>query len=80
MVAGGGDSGCNATNDPAGETEASDGLYDYFWKRPIAKRVPVKQLERVLELYRETYPDFNVRHFHEKLRSEHDIALSYTAG
>jgi hypothetical protein len=32
----------------------------------------------VLELYREKYFDFNVRHFHEKLTEEHGIQLSYT--
>jgi len=35
-------------------------------------------LERVLELYREKYFDFNLRHFHEKLASEHPIGLSYS--
>jgi hypothetical protein len=43
-----------------------------------AKKVPLKTVEKVLELYREKYFDFNVRHFHEKLREEHDIQLSYT--
>jgi len=55
-----------------------DGLYDHRHHRPSPKRVPVKQLEKVLELYREKYSDFNVRHFHEKLREEHDIHYSYT--
>lgn len=55
-----------------------DGLYDHRWKRPSPKRVPVKQLERVLELYREKYSDFNVRHFHEKLAEEHGIHYSYS--
>jgi hypothetical protein len=32
----------------------------------------------VLRLYRETYFDLNMRHFHEKLREEHGIQLSYT--
>jgi hypothetical protein len=40
--------------------------------------VPLQQAERVLALYREKYFDFNVRHFHEKLREQHGIALSYT--
>ena len=35
-------------------------------------------MERVLELYREKYFDLNLRHFHEKLRGEHQIALSYS--
>jgi len=55
-----------------------DGLYDHRWKRPSPKRVAVKELEKVLELYREKYSDFNVRHFHEKLAEEHDIHYSYT--
>src|ERR1019366_10087326 len=32
----------------------------------------------VLALYQEKYFDFNVQHFHEKLREEHSIQLSYT--
>src|ERR1035437_624832 len=32
----------------------------------------------VLGLYRERYFDLNVQHFHEKLRQEHGIGLSYT--
>jgi hypothetical protein len=32
----------------------------------------------VLTLYREQYFDFNVCHFHEKLKAEHSIDLSYT--
>jgi hypothetical protein len=35
-------------------------------------------VERVLGLYREKYFDLNVRHFHEKLKSEHQIDLSYS--
>jgi len=46
--------------------------------RPSEKRVPLATVERVLELYREKYFDFNVRHFHEKLREEHGIGLSYS--
>src|SRR5438552_8669843 len=55
-----------------------DGLYDHRHQRPSPKRVPVKELEKILELYREKYSDFNVRHFHEKLREEHGIRYSYT--
>jgi hypothetical protein len=35
-------------------------------------------VESVLGLYREQYFDLNVRHFHEKLNSEHQIDLSYS--
>jgi len=36
------------------------------------------RLEQVLRLYRERYHDFNVQHFHEKLREEHGLHYSYT--
>jgi transposase len=55
-----------------------DGLYDYRKGQPSPKRIPLETLEKVLGLYREQYFDFNVRHFHEKLREEHGIGLSYT--
>lgn len=54
------------------------GLFDRRRGRPSPKRVPVATVERVLELYRERYFDLNVRHFHEKLSSEHQIGLSYS--
>ena len=41
-------------------------------------RVPMATVEEVLRLYQETYYDLNMRHFHEKLRDEHGIELSYT--
>ena len=55
-----------------------DGLYDRRKRRPSPKRVPMEDVERVLQLYREKYFDFNVRHFHEKLVEEYGIHLSYT--
>jgi len=54
------------------------GLFDRRRGRPSVKRVPPAVIERVLALYRDRYFDFNVRHFHEKLRSEHQIELSYS--
>jgi hypothetical protein len=42
------------------------------------KRVAVATVEKVLALYREKYFDLNVRHFHEKLRVQHAMDLSYT--
>jgi hypothetical protein len=38
----------------------------------------VEVLEKVLQLCREMYFDFNVQHFHEKLKKEHGIQPSYT--
>lgn len=55
-----------------------DGLLDRRTQRPSPKRVAIEIVEQVLELYRERYFDFNVKHFHEKLRDEHGIDLSYT--
>lgn len=55
-----------------------NGLYDRRRARPSARRVKVKIVEQVLALYRERYFDFSVRHFHEKLREEHHLELSYT--
>ena len=55
-----------------------DGLFDRRRGQPSPKRVPLATVEQVLALYREQYFDFNVRHFHEKLREQHGIELSYT--
>ena len=55
-----------------------DGLFDRRRGTPSPKRVPLAQVEQVLGLYREKYFDLNVRHFHEKLREEHQVELSYT--
>jgi transposase len=60
------------------EQHGYDGLYDRRRGKPSPRRVPVAVVEQVLELYREKYFDLNVRHFHEKLREEHGIELSYT--
>ena len=54
------------------------GLWDYRKRSPSPKRVPMAMVEQVLQLYREKYYDFNVQHFHEKLREVHGIRLSYT--
>ena len=39
-------------------------------EKPSPRRVPLGTVEKVLGLYQEKYFDFNVRHFHEKLREE----------
>ncbi len=58
--------------------EGYEGLFDRRRGTPSPKRVPLETVETVLRLYQEQYFDFNVRHFHEKLASEHGITLSYT--
>src|ERR1700723_3196267 len=55
-----------------------DGLLDRRLGKPSPKRVPLAMVEQVFALYREKYFDLNVRHFHEKLVTEHQIGLSYT--
>ena len=55
-----------------------DGIFDRRMKAPSPKRVPFKELETILNLYHTTYRDFNVTHFHEKLRDHHGITRGYT--
>ena len=52
-------------------------LYDRR-RHPSPKRIAMEQAQHVLSLYQEKYSDFNVRHFHEKLVSDHGIGVSYT--
>ncbi len=60
------------------ERDGYTGLVDRRQAKPSDKRVPVAQVEEVLRLYREEYFDLNLRHFHEKLKDQHQIQLSYT--
>ena len=60
------------------ETNGYCGLADRRKGKPSAQRVALATIEKVLGLYKETYYDLNIRHFHEKLRDEHAIELSYT--
>ena len=54
------------------------GLFDQRRGKRSIHRIPMDTAEEVLRLYREEYFDLNIRHFHEKLRDEHQIDLSYT--
>src|ERR1700676_2920796 len=60
------------------DEEGYSGLVDRRKGKVSDRRVPVAVVEEVLRLYRETYFDLNIRHFHEKLGEEHGIKLSYT--
>jgi transposase len=60
------------------EADGYSGLADRRKGQPSDKRVPLATAAEVLRLYQETYFDLNMRHFHEKLRNEHGIGLSYT--
>ena len=55
-----------------------DGLFDQRRGKNSHHRVAMATAERVLKLYQEKYFDFSVKHFHEKLREEHGIELSYS--
>jgi transposase len=55
------------------------GLADRRKGKPSPKRIAVATMEEMLRLYREEYYDLNMRHFHEKLRDEHAIQMSYTS-
>src|ERR1700719_1257210 len=54
------------------------GLADRRKGKPSAQRIPLATVEKVLGLYKETYYDLNIRHFHEKLSGAHGMELSYT--
>lgn len=54
-----------------------DGLFDRRRKIPSPRRVPLASAEKILRLYREKYFDFNVRHFCYKLKTNHNINISY---
>jgi hypothetical protein len=54
------------------------GLMERRSGKQSSHRVPMETAEEVLRLYREVYFDLNIRHFHEKLRDEQQIGLSYT--
>lgn len=60
------------------EEDGLEGLRDGRLGKPSAKRVPAKEKDRMLALYREAYRGWNVKHFHEHLRRDHGFRWSYT--
>jgi hypothetical protein len=46
------------------ERQGYDGLFDRYTHQPSLRRMPLPVVEQVLWLYRKSYYDFNVRHFH----------------
>jgi transposase len=59
------------------DAEGAEGLYDRRLGRVSARRAPVDEVMRVLELFDTRYWDFTARHFWDKLVSEHDFKRSY---
>lgn len=60
------------------EAEGDDGLVDRRMGRPSPKRAHWQELERMLGLFRDTYSDFTVKHFHEQMVKRHGYVLGYT--
>ena len=52
------------------EADGAEGLYDRRLGRLSARRAPVDEVARVLELFDTRYWDFTAKHFHEKLVAE----------
>lgn len=59
------------------EADQMVGLYDRR-QLPSPRKAPVAEVQRILRLYRDTYRDFNVRHFHHLVRRDHGVTLSYS--
>lgn len=55
-----------------------EGLLDRRRHRPSPRLAPFAEVERILRLYRERYAGFNVRHFHQLVRRDEHVTLSYT--
>src|SRR5882762_3592032 len=56
--------------------EANGALGMYGRRRqPSRRHAPALEVKRILQLYRETYRGFNVRHFHHIARREHGVTL-----
>ena len=54
------------------------GLFDQRRGKRSIHRIPMETGERVLALYQDKYFDLSVRHFHEKLKRDEGILLSYS--
>ena len=60
------------------EEDGLAGLIDRRLGQPSEKRVPAADRERMLELYREAYRGWNVKHFHERLVRDYGFRWGYT--
>jgi Helix-turn-helix domain len=60
------------------EDAGLEGLVDRRLGKRSQRRVPDQEVQRMLELYREFYGGWNVKHFHEHLRERHNFAWGYT--
>jgi transposase len=53
-------------------------LYDRRRLRPSRRQAPAPEVQRILQLYRERFAGWNVRHFYRFARRDHGVTLSYT--
>ena len=60
------------------ETFGYVGLLDKRRHSPSVRRMAAPEVGRLLQLYRERYTGFNVRHFHQIARREHGVTVSYS--
>src|ERR1700722_5816354 len=60
------------------EEEGEAGLVDRRLGKASGKRVPADRAEEVERLYRERYPGFTVKPFHEHLIKDHGFGWGYT--
>ena len=60
------------------EEEGLEGLVDRRLGKASPKRVPARDLRLMLELYRDCYRGWNVKHFHEHLVRDHNFQWGYT--
>lgn len=60
------------------EEEGLEGLVDRRLGKPSPKRVPAAERARMLALYRGSYRGWNVKHFVEHLKRDHNFNWGYT--
>jgi transposase len=60
------------------EEDGLAGLIDRRLGKVSPKRVPARELRLMLDLYRDCYRGWNVKHFHEHLVRDHNFQWGYT--
>src|SRR6476620_2101741 len=60
------------------EEDGLEGLIDRRVGKPSPKQVPARDLRLMLDLYRDCYRGWNVKHFHEHLVRDHNFRWGYT--
>src|SRR5258708_16010678 len=58
--------------------DGPSGLSDRRLGKPSGRRAGVAEIAAMLELYKGSYADFTVKHFHEQLVKRHGYKLGYT--